>query len=153
MGVLADNTPIEVLLVEDNPSDAELTSLAFGESRLAVNLSVVGDGEAALNFLNRRDLYANAPLPDLVLLDLNLPKIGGHEVLSKVKLDEHLCHIPIVILTTSIAEDDIAMAYRRHANCYIQKPTSFSQFVSVIRAIESFWFTIVQKPPYYGIDG
>jgi CheY-like chemotaxis protein len=153
MGVAANNSPIEVLLVEDNPGDVELTSLAFGESSLAVNLSVVGDGEAALNFLNRRDLYANAPLPDLVLLDLNLPKIGGHQVLSMVKFDEKLCHIPIVILTTSVSEEDIILAYRRHANCYIQKPASFSQFVLVIRAIESFWFTIVQRTPHYGIDG
>ncbi len=147
MSVQTDNIPIEVLLVEDNPGDAELTSIALAESNLSVNLSVVSDGEAALTFLYRQHKYANAPHPDLVLLDLNLPKLSGHEVLAAVKVDEKLRHIPIVVLTTSISEEDILSAYDRHANCYIQKPVSFDRFSQVIQSIENFWFNIVKLPP------
>jgi CheY-like chemotaxis protein len=147
MSVQTENIPIEVLLVEDNPGDAELTSIALAESNLSVNLSVVSDGEAALTFLHRQHKYANAPYPDLVLLDLNLPKLSGHEVLAAVKVDEKLRRIPIVVLTTSISEEDILSAYDRHANCYIQKPVSFDRFSQVIQSIENFWFNVVKLPP------
>jgi CheY-like chemotaxis protein len=146
MSLQADR-PIEVLLVEDNPGDIELTTLALAESNLSVNLSVVENGEAALTFLYRQQGYANAPQPDLVLLDLNLPKLSGHEVLASIKFDEKLRRIPIVILTTSIAEEDIINAYDRHANCYIQKPATFSQFTQVIQSIEDFWFNTVRLLP------
>jgi CheY-like chemotaxis protein len=139
--------PIEVLLVEDNPGDVELTSLALAESNLNVNLSVVGDGEAALIFLFQQQHYANAPHPDLVLLDLNLPRVSGHEVLETLKIDARLRRIPIVVLTTSIAEEDILRAYDHHVNCYIQKPVSFQQFTQIIQSIENFWFNVVQLPP------
>jgi two-component system response regulator len=146
--VWTDKIPIQVLLVEDNPGDVELTSLAFAESNLSVHLNVVGDGEAALNFLHRQHRYTDAPHPDLVLLDLNLPKLSGHEVLAAIKVDEKLRRIPIVVLTTSIAEEDIIKAYDRYANCYIQKPVSFSQFTQVVQSIENFWFATVQLPPH-----
>jgi CheY-like chemotaxis protein len=139
---------IEVLLVEDNLGDVELTTLALEESKLSVNLSVVEDGVAALDFLrHRKQKYANSPHPDLILLDLNLPKKSGHEVLAAIKSDEALKRIPVVVLTTSQAEEDILKAYNHHASGYITKPTSFDRFVSVIKSIEDYWFATVRLPP------
>jgi CheY-like chemotaxis protein len=137
---------IEILLVEDNPADVELTALALENSQLQIHLNVVGDGVAALEFLHRQQQYNTALSPDLVVLDLNLPKKSGHEVLAEIKADENLRRIPVVILTTSTAEDDILQAYNLHANCYIRKPVGFSEFTEVIQSIEDFWFGIVRLP-------
>jgi CheY-like chemotaxis protein len=140
-------TPINILLVEDNPGDIQLTRLALEEGKLLVNLNVVQDGVAALEFLQKRGNYASAFHPDLLLLDLNLPKKGGHEVLNEIKADEKLKRIPVVILTTSQAEEDILKSYNLHANCYIIKPVSFEQFIRVVKSLEDYWFTIVRLPP------
>jgi CheY-like chemotaxis protein len=145
LGVISEL--IEILLVEDNPGDVELTTLAFEESQLQVHLNVVEDGVAALDFLHRKRTYAKAPYPDLVLLDLNLPKKSGHEVLAEIKADKNFRRIPVVILTTSLAEEDILKAYNLYANCYIKKPAGFSQFIEVVKSIEDFWFKIVRLPP------
>jgi two-component system response regulator len=139
--------PIEVLLVEDNPGDAQLTRIALSDSKVCINLHVVEDGVAALEFLNRRGNYTAAPYPDLVLLDLNLPKKNGHEVLAEIKADKILKRIPVVVLTTSQAEEDILRAYNNAANCYITKPVDFHQFIKIVQSIEDFWFTIVKLPP------
>jgi CheY-like chemotaxis protein len=138
--------PIEVLLVEDNPGDVRLTREALKEGRMWSNLHVVEDGEVALAFVRQQGAYTNAPRPDLILLDLNLPKINGREVLSNIKADENLKRIPVVILTTSQSEEDILKAYNLNANCYITKPVDFDQFLKVVRAIEEFWLTIVKLP-------
>jgi CheY-like chemotaxis protein len=137
---------VEILLVEDNPADVELTSLAMENSQLQVHLHVVGDGVAALEFLQRQRQYESAPSPDLVVLDLNLPKKSGHEVLAEIKGDKDLRRIPVVILTTSGAEEDIFQAYNLHANCYIRKPVRFSEFTEVVQSIEDFWFGMVTLP-------
>lgn len=139
--------PIEVLLVEDNPGDVRLTREALKDAKVANRLHVVEDGVAALDFLYRRAPYGDAPRPDLVLLDLNLPKKNGREVLAEIKSDEALKAISVVILTTSQAEEDIVRAYNLHANCYITKPVDFTQFTSIVRTIEDFWLTIVTLPP------
>jgi CheY-like chemotaxis protein len=138
--------PIEVLLVEDNPGDVRLTREALKEGRMWSNLHVVEDGEVALAFVRQQGAYTNAPRPDIILLDLNLPKINGREVLSNIKADENLKRIPVVILTTSQSEEDILKAYNLNANCYITKPVDFDQFLKVVRAIEEFWLTIVKLP-------
>jgi len=138
---------IKILLVEDNPGDADLAREALEASKLHNDLHVVGDGEAAMAFLRREGKYAAAPRPDLVLLDLNLPKKDGREVLAEIKSDEHLKRIPVVILTTSKAEEDILRTYSLHANCFITKPIDLTQFIKVVQAIEEFWFTIVKLPP------
>ena len=138
--------PIEILLVEDNPGDVRLTEEALKDAKVANTMHVVEDGVAALDFLYQRGAYPAVPRPDLILLDLNLPKKNGREVLEQIKQDVHLKTIPVVILTTSQAEDDIAGAYSLHANCYITKPVEFAQFIRVVRAIEEFWFTIVTLP-------
>jgi two-component system response regulator len=138
--------PIEILLVEDNVGDVRLTQEALKDAKVANTMHVVEDGVAALDFLYQRDAYAEVPRPDLILLDLNLPKKNGREVLEQIKQDAHLKSIPVVILTTSQAEADIADAYSLHANCYITKPVEFTQFIRVVRAIEEFWFTIVTLP-------
>jgi CheY-like chemotaxis protein len=138
---------IEILLVEDNPGDADLAREALQTGKVRNILHVVGDGEAAMAFLRRQGKYAAAPRPDLVLLDLNLPKKDGREVLAEVKADEDLKRIPVVILTTSKAEQDILKTYNLHANCYITKPIDLNQFIKVVQAIEEFWFTIVKLPP------
>jgi chemotaxis family two-component system response regulator Rcp1 len=138
--------PIEILLVEDNPGDVRLTLEAFKDAKVCNNLSVVQDGMEALAFLNREDEFAQAPRPDLILLDLNLPKKDGREVLLEIKADENLRRIPVVILTTSQAEEDIFRTYNLHANCYIAKPVDFDQFIKVIKSIEEFWLTIVKLP-------
>ncbi|BAY61232.1 two-component response regulator [Calothrix brevissima NIES-22] len=139
--------PIEVLLVEDNPGDAQLTRIALEDSKISVNLSVVEDGVEAMAFLRKQDKYATVPHPDIVLLDLNLPKKDGRQVLAEIKSDQHLKRIPVVVLTTSQAEEDIVKAYNLAANCYITKPVDFDQFVRIIRTIENFWFAIVKLPP------
>jgi CheY-like chemotaxis protein len=142
------NRLIEILLVEDNLGDVELTTLALEESKLSINLSVVGDGAAAIEFLhNQKNRYASAPHPDLILLDLNLPKKSGHEVLAEIKIDEALKRIPVVVLTTSQAEEDILRAYNNFASGYISKPAGFEEFVRVVRSIEDFWFSTVRLPP------
>lgn len=138
--------PIELLLVEDNPGDVRLTREALKESKVWSNLNVVEDGEAALAFMRQEGAYSNAPRPDIILLDLNLPKRDGREVLSIIKADENLKRIPVVILTTSQSEEDILKSYNLNANCYITKPVDFEKFITVVRAIEEFWLTIVKLP-------
>jgi chemotaxis family two-component system response regulator Rcp1 len=137
---------IEILLVEDNPGDARLTREALRDGKVRNHLHVVEDGVEAMAFLRREGRYGDAPRPDLVLLDLNLPRKSGREVLADVKSDPALARIPIVVLTTSQADEDVAKAYEYHANCYITKPVDFDQFVGVVRSIEEFWFTIVRLP-------
>ena len=139
--------PIEVLLVEDNPGDVRLTREALRDGKVHNNLSVVPDGVEALAFLRREGKYADAPRPDVILLDLNLPKKDGREVLQDIKADPALQRIPVVVLTSSEAERDIAQAYALHANCYITKPVDLDQFITVVKSIEDFWFTIVKLPP------
>ncbi|MGA8872573.1 MAG: response regulator [Candidatus Acidiferrales bacterium] len=140
------STPFEILLVEDNPGDARLTLEAFKEGPVLNNFTVVNDGVEALAYLRREGQHAKAVRPELILLDLNLPKKDGREVLAEIKADEHLMKIPVIVLTTSAAEDDIAIAYRRHANCYITKPANLDQFLRVVQSIESFWLTLVKLP-------
>ncbi|MBN1455075.1 MAG: response regulator [Methanomicrobia archaeon] len=139
--------PIEILLVEDNPGDIRLTREGLKEGRIFNKLSVVEDGVEAMAFLRREGKYADAPHPDLILLDLNLPKKDGREVLKEIKSDPKLRRIPVVILTTSRAEEDIMGTYDQHANCYITKPVDFDQFLNVVKTIEDFWLTIVRLPP------
>jgi CheY-like chemotaxis protein len=139
--------PIEILLVEDSPSDAEFTVEALKEAKIRNHLSLVEDGVQAMEFLHRQGQYAKAPRPDLIMLDLNLPRKDGREVLAELKADEHLKMIPVVVLTTSRADEDVLRAYQLHANCYITKPVDFQQFLSVVRAIESFWLFVVTLPP------
>jgi CheY-like chemotaxis protein len=138
--------PVEILLVEDNPGDVRLTREALKEAKVRNSLSVAGDGVEAMAFLRREGSYATAPRPDIVLLDLNLPKKDGREVLAEVKADPDLRRIPVVILTTSKAEEDILKTYDLHANCFVTKPVDFDQFIKVIQSIEGFWLTIVQLP-------
>ena len=139
--------PVEILLVEDNPGDVRLAREGLSECKIRNNLHVVDDGVKAMAFLRRQDEYARAPRPDLVLLDLNLPRKDGREVLREVKEDEKLRTIPVVVLTTSKAEEDILKSYSLHANCYVTKPMGLEQFLDVVRSIEDFWFTIVKLPP------
>ncbi|MCC5655944.1 response regulator [Nostoc sp. XA010] len=139
--------PIEVLLVEDNPGDAQLTRIALEDSKISIHLNVVEDGVEAMAFLRKQDKYVKAAHPDIVLLDLNLPRKDGREVLAEIKADENLRRIPVVILTTSQAEEDILKAYNLCANCYITKPVDFDQFVKIVQSIENFWFAIVKLPP------
>lgn len=138
--------PIDILLVEDNPGDVRLTIETLKEDKLQNNLHVVKDGIEAMAFLHQEGEYADAPRPDLILLDLNLPKKDGREVLEEIKADESLMRIPVVILTTSQAEEDILKTYELHANCYITKPVNLEQFAKVVRSIEQFWLTIVRLP-------
>ena len=143
----AGATPVNVLLVEDSPSDVEFTTEALKESKLYINLDVVSDGVEALAFLRREGKYADAPRPNLVLLDLNLPRKGGLEVLEDIRADEDLKRLAVVILTTSSAEQDIITSYDLHANCYVTKPVDMAGFVRVVNAIQDFWFTVVQVSP------
>lgn len=138
---------INILLVEDNPGDVRLTKEALLESKIYNNLDVVMDGAEALALLHAEGKYADRRIPDLILLDLNLPKKDGREVLAEIKQDPELRRIPVVILTTSRAEADILKTYDLHANCYITKPVDLDQFITVVRAIENFWMTIVKLPP------
>ena len=142
--------PIEILLVEDNRGDIDLTKEALSESKLQNQLEVVQDGVEAMEFLRKQGKYENAITPDLVLLDLNLPKKDGREVLAEIKADPILRRIPVVVLTTSEAEEDILKVYDNYANCYIKKPVDFNKFVNVVKKIEDFWLTIVKLPP---VDG
>ncbi len=139
--------PIEILLVEDNPGDARLTREALALSKVRNNLHHARDGEEAIAFLRRQGPYGSAPTPDLVLLDLNLPRRDGREVLEDIKNDASLKHIPVVILTSSQAEEDILRSYRLHANCFITKPVDLEQLTKVVHGIEQFWFTLVRLPP------
>jgi two-component system, chemotaxis family, response regulator Rcp1 len=138
--------PVEVLLVEDNPGDVRLTQEALKDGRVMVNLTVAADGVEALEILNRRGPYANTARPDLILLDLNLPRKNGREVLEEIKADEDLKRIPVIVMTTSKAEQDIYRVYNLNANCYITKPVDLDEFLNVVRSIEDFWLTIVTLP-------
>lgn len=138
--------PIEILLVEDSPGDVRLTKEIFRDGKVLNNLSVVENGVEAMAFLGREGPYANMPHPDLILLDLNLPKKDGREVLAEIKADEKLKRIPVVVLTTSRAEEDILKVYNLHANCYITKPINLDQFISVVKSIEEFWLTVAKLP-------
>ena len=140
------NRAVEILLVEDNPGDVRLTQEAFKEGKLRNRLHVVRDGEEALAHLHRHGPYARAVRPDIILLDLNLPKKDGREVLAEIKEDPELKRIPVVVLTTSRAEQDILQAYDLHANCYITKPVDLEQFLRVVQAVEEFWLQIVKLP-------
>ena len=143
---------IEILLVEDNPGDARLTLEAFKEGRVLNNLVVMKDGVEALAYLRRRGPYATSKTPDLILLDLNLPRKSGREVLAEIKADEQLKVIPVVVLTTSADDQDVARAYNQHANCYITKPVDLEQFLRVVHSIEDFWLTLVRLPEN-GVSG
>lgn len=138
--------PVEILLVEDNPGDVRLTREALKEGKVRNNLYNAPDGVEALRFLRREGEHAGAVRPDLILLDLNLPRKDGREVLEEIKADPDLRHIPVVVLTSSEAEQDIVRAYDLHANCYVTKPVDLDQFIHVVRSIEDFWFTIVKLP-------
>lgn len=138
--------PIEILLVEDNPADVRLTQEALKEGKVRNNLFVARDGVEALEFLRRQGPHAQASKPDLILLDLNLPRKDGREVLADIKNDDNLRTIPVVVLTTSSAEADILKSYNLHANCYITKPVDLEQFVQVIKSIDDFWLTVVRLP-------
>lgn len=140
--------PIEILMVEDNPGDVRLTREALKDGKVLNALHVVEDGVAALDFLHRRPPYENAVRPDLVLLDLNLPKLDGRQVLAAIKSDPVLKVIPVVVLTTSEAEEDILSAYQLAANCYVTKPVDLHQFNRIVQAIEGFWLTVVKLPPH-----
>ena len=139
--------PIEILMVEDNPGDVRLTREALKGGKVLNQLHVVEDGVAALDFLYRRAPHQNAPRPDLILLDLNLPKMDGREVLARIKSDDSLRIIPVVVLTTSQAEEDVLRAYRLSANCYVTKPVDLHQFNRIVQAIEEFWLSVVRLPP------
>lgn len=143
---MGEGTPITVLIVEDNPGDVELAKEALRETSLSLDLHVAGDGEEALHFLRREEGYLDAPPVDLVLLDLNMPKKSGHEVLDEMKGDPDLRLTPVVVFTSSSAREDIEGAYDRYANCYITKPGDLDELVSVVRAIEAFWLTVVRLP-------
>ncbi|MFA6470393.1 MAG: response regulator [Candidatus Latescibacterota bacterium] len=138
---------VNILLVEDNPADVRLTQEALEESKLYCKLYTVYDGEAAMEFLYKEGKYGDATRPDLIILDLNLPKKDGREVLKEIKEDEKLKSIPVVVLTMSKSEEDAWKAYDLHANCYITKPIDFNQFIKVVKSIQDFWFTIVKLPP------
>ena len=143
---MADHRPVEILLVEDNPTEVYLTRSALEDAEIGNRLSVVHDGEEAMQFLRREGRFGDAPTPDLILLDLNLPKKDGREVLAEVKGDPELRQIPVIVLTTSGHDEDIERAYALHANSYIRKPVDFDQFAGVIRGIDRFWFDIVTLP-------
>lgn len=143
---MSASEPIHILLVEDDPGDALLAVELLGESKVSNELFIVEDGEDALRYLRREPPYADAKTPDLILLDLNLPKLNGHEVLKRIKTDPKLRVIPVVVLTTSGAEADVDAAYACYANCYITKPVGLDQLVKVVQSIDDFWFSIVRLP-------
>src|SRR4028118_376009 len=145
MAITSDR-PIEILLVEDSATDVMLAEEALEQAKMCNRLHVVKDGVEAMAFLRNEGEYANVPRPDLILLDLNMPRKDGREVLAEVKSDDGLKQIPVVVLTTSQAQEDVLKAYGLHANCYISKPVDFEQFANVVRAIDQFWFTIVTLP-------
>lgn len=137
----------KILLVEDNPVDVLVTKRALVKGKMYTHLSVVEDGEEAMDFLHRKGKYAEAPRPDLILLDLNLPKKNGREVLAEIKQDPDLLCIPVVVLTTSEAEKDVLLSYSLHANCFITKPVDLEQFTAVLSSVEGFWFAVAKLPP------
>ena len=143
----AGSQVFSILLVEDNPADVRLTQEALKDAKVHHELHVVMDGVAAVDFLHRQGDYSDAPRPDLILLDLNLPKKDGREVLEEIKMDESLKRIPVVVMTTSQAEEDIVKSYDLHANCYVNKPVDLDQFSKIVRNIEDFWLTIVKLSP------
>jgi chemotaxis family two-component system response regulator Rcp1 len=147
MAMRQDLKCVEILLVEDNPVDVLVTKRALQGGNVCNNLHVVQDGEEAMDFLYQRGKYSNAPRPGLILLDLNLPKKSGREVLAEIKQDPGLLHIPVIVLTTSEADADILLSYSLHANCFITKPVDLDKFTDVVRSIEGFWFTVVNLPP------
>ena len=139
--------PIEILLIEDNPGDVRLTQEALREAKVINNLAVVSDGVAALEYLRRKGPYANAVRPDVILLDLNLPRKDGRKVLAEIKGDPELKRIPVVVITSSSSEEDVLRSYNLHANCYISKPVDLEQFMAVVKSVEDFWMGIVKLPP------
>ena len=139
--------PVEILLAEDNPGDVKLTRKALEQGHILNNLHVVGDGVEALEFLRQEGEYSDAPRPDLMLLDLNMPKKDGREVLEEIKHDEALRRIPVVVLTSSSAEEDIVQSYDLHANAYLTKPVSYDGFLDIVGSVEDFWLTVVKMPP------
>jgi len=139
--------PIEILLIEDNPGDVDLAREALADGKINNRLQVIEDGETALAFLHRRGAFADAILPDLIILDLNLPRKDGRQVLAEIKADERLKRIPVVVLTSSQEEQDVLKSYNLHANCYITKPIDLDQFIKVVKSIEDFWLSIVVLPP------
>ncbi len=141
-----DAPPVEILLVEDNPGDVRLTKEALKEGKVYSNLHWAKDGVEALDFLRRRGKYGDAVRPDIILLDLNLPKVDGRQVLAEIKRDDDLRRIPVVILTTSKADEDVLRSYELHANCYVTKPVDLEKFISVVRSIDTFWLTVVTLP-------
>ncbi|AYC43761.1 response regulator [Streptomyces griseorubiginosus] len=141
--------PIDVLLVEDDPGDELMTREAFEDNKIGNTLHVARDGEEALDFLYRRGAHTEAPQPDLILLDLNLPKYDGRQVLEKIKSDPELSHIPVVVLTTSAAEEDILRSYRLHANAYVTKPVDLDQFIAAVRQIDDFFVQVVRLPRHF----
>ena len=146
MGITLLNS-IDILVVEDNPGDARLITEVLNDNKVFSSLYIVNDGVEAMRFLKNEGKYKTVPKPDLIILDLNLPKKDGREVLAEIKSDEGLKHIPIVIMTISQAEEDILKSYNLHANCYITKPIDLDQFIKVVKSIEDFWFSIVKLPP------
>lgn len=143
---MSNSRPIEILLVEDNPGDIILTKKAFEKAKIANIIHIAKDGEVALKMLLQENQYANTPLPDLVFLDLNIPKKDGHEVLEVIKTNDTLKHIPVIILSSSNAESDINATYNHHANCYVTKPLDINQFQEFVQSIDHFWFNIVSLP-------
>ncbi len=145
--MVGDNRPVEILLVEDNPGDERLTREALKEGKVYSNLHWVKDGVEAMEFLRREGKYKDVPRPDIILLDLNLPKKDGREVLQDIKNDDQLKRIPVVVLTTSKAEEDVLRTYNLHANCYVTKPVDLEKFIVVVKSIDRFWLTVVTLPP------
>jgi CheY-like chemotaxis protein len=141
------NGPIEILLVEDNPGDVRLTKEALKEGKVYSNLHTVKDGVEAMEFLRKQGKYKDVPRPDIILLDLNLPRKDGREVLEEIKSDDNLKRIPVVVLTTSKAEEDVLRTYNLHANCYVTKPVDLEKFMVVVKSIDVFWLTVVTLPP------
>jgi chemotaxis family two-component system response regulator Rcp1 len=139
---------VEILLVEDNPGDIRLTQEAFKDAKVSNNLNIARDGEEAVQFLRKEKTFKDAPTPDIIFLDLNLPKLDGREVLEFIKKDKDLHLIPVVILTSSDAERDVVQTYHLHANCYVVKPVDFKKFIEVIKSINDFWLTVVKFPPH-----
>jgi two-component system, chemotaxis family, response regulator Rcp1 len=143
---MTKNKPITILMAEDNATDVMITKEALTHAKVLNNLHVVNDGIDAIDFLHRRGKFPKAPTPDLILLDLNMPRKNGQEVLAEIKAHDRLKHIPVVVLTTSKAEEDVLKAYGLHANCYVIKPVDFDVFADVVRSIEQFWFNVVRLP-------
>jgi chemotaxis family two-component system response regulator Rcp1 len=147
MNATSKEQPVVILMVEDNPTDVLIAREGFAAAKMRNTLHVADDGIEAIEFLNQRGKYVGAPRPDLIVLDLNMPRKNGQEVLAEIKVDDNLKNIPVVILTTSKSEDDISKSYALHANCYISKPVDFDEFTVVVQRIQDFWFSVVTLPP------